>query len=66
MKASELIAQCENKPMRMPMCRECIGKSQKDCQPNPLNCIDFCICNHEKLKELGLNTFATSNDLGEH
>lgn len=57
MKASELIEQCENKPMRMPMCRECISKPKKDCQPNPLNCIDFCICNHEKLKELGFDMF---------
>ena len=57
MKSSELIAQCKNKPMRMPMCRECMGKSKKDCQPNPLNCVDFCICNHEKLKELGFDAF---------
>lgn len=55
MKASELIEQCVNKPLRMPQCRECIGKEIKDCKPNPLNCCDFCIMNHEKLTELGID-----------
>lgn len=52
MKKSELLQQVEHKPGAMGCCDECKGK-KKDCEPNPLNCIDFCIFNHNKLKELG-------------
>lgn len=52
MTATELIAQCEYKPLRIPCCRECMGKSKKDCQPNPLNCVDFYLLNHVKIEEL--------------
>lgn len=55
MKASELVEQCEHKPFKMAVCKECNGKSNKDCQPNPLNCVDFCIYNYKKLKELGFD-----------
>ena len=56
MKASELIAQCEHKPLQMECCRDCKG-TQKDCKPNPLNWIDFCIANNKKLKQLGFDVF---------
>lgn len=52
MKKSELLQQVEHKPGTMGCCDECRGK-KKDCEQNPLNCIDFCIFNHNKLKELG-------------
>ena len=53
MKKSELLATVEYKPLTMGCCKECKG-ARKDCEPNPLNCIDFCIFNQDKLKELGL------------
>ena len=53
MKKSELLAMVEHKPLTMGCCKECKG-ARKDCESNPLNCIDFCIFNQDKLKELGL------------
>lgn len=34
MTRSELIKLVPNKPYRMPCCRECMGKSKKDCDEN--------------------------------
>lgn len=64
MKVSELIERCEYKPFRMECCIECAGKLKSlcDCSPNPLNCIDFCIANHKKLKELGFDVFNKERD----
>lgn len=28
-------------------CRECNGLAKKDCQPNPMNCVDFYMGNKE-------------------
>lgn len=53
MKKSDLLQVVKYKPLSMECCKECNNK-KKDCEPNPLNCIDFCIFNYEKLKELGL------------
>lgn len=53
MKKGELLAIVEHKPNTMGCCQECKGK-KKDCEPNPLNCMDFCIWNMDKIKELGL------------
>lgn len=52
MTRSELIALVPNKPYRMPCCRECIGKSKKDCDENPLNCFDFYLLNKETIDKL--------------
>lgn len=54
MKKSELLKMVKYKPLSMGCCKECSNKKKKDCDPNPLNCIDFCIFNNDKLKELGL------------
>ena len=54
MKKSELLNAVENKPREIECCKEC-KQSRKDCEPNPLNCIDFCIANRNKLIELGFN-----------
>lgn len=51
MTRSELIKQLDFKPGMMPMCRECDGK-KKDCEPNPLDCIDIVIQNSAVLKRL--------------
>ena len=34
-------------PKQMECCRECSGRKKKDCEPNPMECIDFCIANNE-------------------
>ena len=52
MTRNELIALVPNKPYRMPCCRECMGKSKKDCDENPLNCFDFYLLNKETIDEL--------------
>jgi hypothetical protein len=52
MKASELIERCKYKPKQMGCCEECKGKSKKDCEPNPLNCVDFYIFNLPTIEQI--------------
>lgn len=34
-------------PKKMECCKECVRYKKKDCEPNHMNCIDFCIANNE-------------------
>ena len=52
MTIKEFIKKCEYKPLRIPVCRECIGKKHKDCETNPLKCIDFYILNKNVIDDL--------------
>ena len=52
MTRNELIVLVPNKPYRIPCCRECMGKSKKDCDENPLNCFDFYLLNKEVIDKL--------------
>ena len=54
MKKSELLNRVEHKPHLMGCCTECskIPLNQRDCEPNPLKCVDFCIANHEVLTRI--------------
>lgn len=52
MTKSELLNALEHKPLKMECCKECIKKVKKDCEPNPLNCIDIQIMNREVINEL--------------
>ena len=47
-------------PNQMGCCKECAGKTKKDCEPNPKNCIDFLIMNYDFIKEIEL--LITKND----
>jgi hypothetical protein len=39
------------KPKQMGCCQECKNISKKDCEPNPMNCIDFRIFNSEFIEQ---------------
>lgn len=52
MTRAELLNNVTHKPMTMGCCEECKRKSKKDCEPNPLNCVDFCIFNKSDLEKL--------------
>jgi len=39
------LSEFPNQPGAMACCKECQGKTRKDCQPEPMNCPDFFIQN---------------------
>ena len=44
------LSEFPHKPGAMKCCQECNGK-QKDCVPSPINCVDFCIHNHDFIEQ---------------
>lgn len=63
MTRSELIDLVPNKPYRMLCCRECILKPKRDCDDNPLNCIDFYIWNKDVIDKLKYESNQLNNDI---
>jgi hypothetical protein len=44
------LSEFPHQPKQLPCCGECKGK-KKDCEPNPMNCIDFFIQNSDFIKK---------------